>query len=164
MAPERSPPTYLDCIDFWQTPTHPITTIPLKPAPLIRIPCGIAQKSMIVVIYTTASGRRWSPAILAPHWQWLSRLDSEQIYGGVCALGRQLAIMDRHLKPLGGKLDNTVIKIPALECAEHQDFARCQIRLEIGWQVTWCCVQGIAVGTISFKTDTLDTVSAFERG
>jgi hypothetical protein len=131
VAPERTPPAYLDRIDFWQTSAYPIPAIPLKPAALVWIPCGIAQKPMIVVICTTTSGRRWSPAILAPHWQWLPRLDSEQIYGGIRALGRQLAIVNRRRKPLGGKLGNTVIEVTALKRTEHQNFTGCQIWLEI---------------------------------
>jgi len=117
---------------------------------------------MIMVICATPTGTRGRPAILAPHGQRLTRLDAEQIHGGIGALGRQLPIVDRCRKPLGGKFGDTVIQIPALECAEHQDFARGQIRLELGGEITWCRVQGIAIRAITPKTDTLDAISALE--
>jgi hypothetical protein len=162
VSSEGSPPADLERIQFRQTPTHPVATIPLKPAALVGIPARITQKSMIMVICATPTGSRGRPAILAPHGQRLTRLDAEQIHGGIGALGRQLPIVDRRRKPLRGKLGNTVIEIAALECAEHQDFARGQIRLELCGEITWCRVQGIAVGTVPPKTDALDAISALE--
>jgi hypothetical protein len=86
---------------------------------------------MIVVICTTASGRRRGPAILTPHGQWLPRLDAEQIYGRIRALRRQLAIVQGRYEPFSGKLSNTVIKITTLKCTEHQNFPRGQLWLKI---------------------------------
>jgi hypothetical protein len=128
---EGPPPCNLDPIYLWNPPSHPVATIPLEPAAFIGVPIRISKEAVVVIIGATCSLLGGSPAILAPHREWLTGFDPEQIAFGIGALWREPAKMEGSDKPFGGEFADTVVEILSFKDTEHQHLSGCEIGLEL---------------------------------
>ena len=79
VSSERAPTPYLNRIYFRQPTPEPITAIPLEPTTFIWILRGITQHTGIVVICTPSTSTGWSPTVLTPYIQRLSRFNPKKI-------------------------------------------------------------------------------------
>jgi hypothetical protein len=147
VPPERAPATDLNVIDLWQSPPHPVATIPLKPPAFVGVLCRIAKDTVISVI-CIAIASRWRPPILPPYTERLSRLGAEIVaVHRIRPLWRQHPHRHGAYEPLCGKLRRAVVQILPFEYAHHEHLRRAEVGLKVGWEISRGGIQHIGVTT-----------------
>jgi hypothetical protein len=139
MTSEGAPALDLHIVEGRNTAPEPVAAVPLKPTTLVGILGGIGE-DLFTGVTTTGN-----PALSAPFTKREARVNAEIVDLERLAFRAQLPESNGSEKPLGGKLQDTVIQIFSLKYTECEHFTRIGPGFEIGGESPWFSIEFVRV-------------------